>query len=163
MDNTLTPEQQLALRQQLEKGLPLCAQPYAELAKRLALDEQRIIQTIEQWQQQGLIKRLGAVINHRKLGYVANGMWVIDVPDEQINHLGQQLSRAPEVTLCYQRPRRLPDWRFNLFCMIHGKSRPQVLATIERLCHCHQIDSSQWQVLFSYQAFKQRGGHYVSS
>ncbi|GHD50255.1 DNA-binding transcriptional regulator, Lrp family [Marinobacter persicus] len=152
----------LRLRQQLENGLPLTPRPYQTLAENTGLTEQQVMAAIEQWQQQGLIKRLGLVVKHRTLGYNANAMVVWDVPDEQVSQLGKTMASIPFITLCYQRPRQLPDWPYNLFCMIHGVSRDRVLAQLDTLIKDHQLTDIPHAVLFSTKAYLQRGGRYVS-
>jgi DNA-binding Lrp family transcriptional regulator len=73
------------------------------------------------------------VVRHHELGYRANAMVVWDAPDEKVERIGRRLGDIDCVTLCYQRPRRLPDWPYNLFCMVHGQDRDDVLACIARL------------------------------
>lgn len=152
----------LRLRQQLEKGLPLTARPYQTLAQRCGLSEADMIHAVRQWQAQGLIKRLGLVVRHRSLGYTANAMVVWDLPDEQVQAVGQALARASCVTLCYQRPRRLPSWPYNLFCMIHGVDRERVLGQLSALIDQHGLQPYPHCVLFSTKAYRQHGGRYVS-
>lgn len=153
----------LRLRQQLELGLPLTPRPYKTLAERTGLSEQEVMSAIRQWQERGLIKRLGLVIKHRTLGYTANAMVVWDVPDDQVQNLGRALARTSFITLCYQRPRRLPDWPYNLFCMIHGVDRQRVLSQLEALIADLGLEPIPHAVLFSTKAYRQRGGRYVSS
>ncbi|WP_281557741.1 hypothetical protein [Thalassomonas sp. RHCl1] len=157
---SLTPEQQRELRAYLEQGLPLSPRPYQEIAARLNTCETEVIKQIRHWQQQNLIRRLGLVVKHRQLGYCANAMVVWDIKDQDINHIAGQLSARPEVSLCYQRPRRLPHWRYNLFCMIHGKDREAVLKQINLLTRELKLDHINKDVLFSYKAFKQQGARY---
>lgn len=152
----------LRLREQLETGLPLTPRPYQALAERTGLTEPQVMSAIAQWQQQGLIKRLGLVVKHRTLGYQANAMVVWDVPDQQVCELGNALAAAPFVTLCYQRPRQLPDWPYNLFCMIHGVTRERVQQQLTSLIEGHQLQQTPHSVLFSSKAYLQRGGRYVS-
>ncbi|MFT7337418.1 MAG: DNA-binding Lrp family transcriptional regulator [Marinobacter maritimus] len=152
----------LRLRQQLEQGLPLAPRPYLALAERTGLTEQEVISAITQWQEQGLIKRFGLVVKHRTLGYTANAMVVWNIPDEQVQALGKSMAGVPFITLCYQRPRRLPDWPYNLFCMIHGTNRERVLAQLEGLIADHNLQHIRHSVLFSNKAYRQRGGRYVS-
>jgi len=152
----------LRLRQQLEEGLPLTPRPYQALAERTGLSEQEVMNTITQWQNDGLIKRFGLVVKHRTLGYTANAMVVWDIPDDQVQALGKAMAGVPFITLCYQRPRRLPDWPYNLFCMIHGTNRARVLAQLESLITQHNLQHVQHSVLFSNKAYRQRGGRYVS-
>jgi DNA-binding Lrp family transcriptional regulator len=152
----------LRLRQQLEKGLPLTPRPYLDLAEKSGLTEQQVMDAVREWQRTGMIKRTGLVVRHRTLGYTANAMVVWDVPDEQVSELGRTLAEAPFVTLCYQRPRRLPDWPYNLFCMIHGTSREKVLQQLDSLVSGHSLEAIPRAVLFSPRAYLQRGGRYVS-
>jgi DNA-binding Lrp family transcriptional regulator len=118
------------------------------------------MQTLAQWMEDGLIKRFGLVVKHHALGYRSNAMVVWDVPDHLVDQVGELLSRADAVTLCYQRPRKLPQWRYNLFTMIHGKSRSMVMEQLADLITTHQLDGIPRDVLFSYRLFKQCGGHY---
>ncbi|WP_144820373.1 Lrp/AsnC family transcriptional regulator [Marinobacter piscensis] len=152
----------LRLRQQLEKGLPLVPRPYQALGERTGLSEQEVMNAITQWQNDGLIKRFGLVVKHRTLGYTANAMVVWDVPDEQVKALGQTLAGVPFITLCYQRPRQLPDWPYNLFCMIHGTDRTRVLAQLDSLIADQNLQHIQHAVLFSNKTYRQRGGCYAS-
>jgi DNA-binding Lrp family transcriptional regulator len=108
----------------------------------------------------GIIKRLGVVVRHHELGYRANAMVVWDVPDERVDVLGQQLGRQDCVTLCYRRPRRLPDWPYNLFCMVHGRDRDDVRACIGRMAEGLGLETVPHTVLFSGRRFKQRGARY---
>lgn len=152
----------LRLRQQLEQGLPLTPRPYQSLAEHAGLSEEEVINAIIQWQEQGLIKRFGLVVKHRTLGYTANAMVVWDVPDEQVQALGKAMADVPFITLCYQRPRRLPDWPYNLFCMIHGTDRKRVLAQLDSVIADLNLQHIHYSVLFSNKAYRQRGGRYVN-
>mgnify|MGYP005807656161 CR=1 FL=1 len=152
----------LRLRRQLELGLPLTPRPYQVLAEKTGLSEYEVMTAIRQWQAHGLIKRFGLVVRHRTLGYTANAMVVWDVPDDRVQALGQALAGKSFITLCYQRPRRLPDWPYNLFCMIHGVDRQRVLSQLKALIEDHGLEQIAHAVLFSTKAYQQRGGRYVS-
>jgi len=156
----LSQTQQAQLRSIIEQGLPIESKPYLALAKQLNCTEQSVIDTINQWQQDGLIKRFGLVVKHRSLGYTANAMVVFDIPVQQVERIGTLLSAENAVTLCYQRPRVLPDWPYNLFCMIHGKNRDQVLAQLADIYTKHQLEQFDKSILFSNKAYKQQGGRY---
>src|SRR5690349_5301779 len=108
MKTGLSPEQTQALRRHLEDGLPRVSRPYQTLAERINADENQVLAQMHQWHEQGLFRRVGLVLNHRALGFTANAMLVLDVPDALIDEVGQRLGRASGITLCYQRPRRLP-------------------------------------------------------
>ncbi|MFP4609981.1 MAG: AsnC family transcriptional regulator [Thiohalophilus sp.] len=149
-----------ALIRAIENGLPLCSRPYAQIADQLGIDEQQVLARLAALQQQGVIKRMGVIVRHRELGYRANAMLVWDVPDERVSELGRCLSQYDFITLCYRRPRVMPDWPYNLFCMIHGKSREEVLQRIDWLIEQCHLESLPHHVLFSRRRFKQRGAVY---
>ncbi len=105
-----------------QAGLPLVAEPYQAIAEQLGLSTQQLMQRMASMQQQVVIRRIAAVPNHYKLGYRYNGMTVWDVDDAQVDTLGRTVAELPFVSHCYQRPRHLPDWPYNLFAMVHGKT-----------------------------------------
>jgi DNA-binding Lrp family transcriptional regulator len=144
----------------IQDGLPLVARPYQAVGARLGWSEQVVIDKLGSMIDAGIIKRLGVVVRHHELGYRANAMVVWDVPDERVDQLGVQLGRQDCVTLCYQRPRRRPDWPYNLFCMVHGRDRDEVLKCIERMVEGLGLESVAHSVLFSGRRFKQRGARY---
>ena len=147
----------------IQGGLPLVAKPYAAIAAQLGLAEAELITRLETLQAAGMIKRMGVVVRHRELGYRANAMVVWDIPDDQVERIGELLAAETCVTLCYQRPRRLPAWRYNLFCMIHGSERVSVLRRLEQIVAHHGLEKIPHSVLFSGRSFKQRGAHYVET
>ncbi|MDY7565231.1 AsnC family protein [Pseudomonas sp. RTC3] len=163
MNVGLNAEQALALRRRLETGLPLVPRPYQALAQQINADESQVLEQMRQWGEQGLFRRVGLVLNHRALGFTANAMLVLDVPDGLIDEVGHRLGRVPGITLCYQRPRRLPQWRYNLFCMVHGRQRDRVKAQIQALLEKHLLSDLPHQLLFSTQVFKQCGGRFAPS
>jgi len=144
----------------VQKGLPLVSRPYATIADSLQLNEQQVIDRLQFLKQEGLIKRLGVIVNHRKLGYSANAMVVFNIPDELIHEIGQQIGQFDFVNLCYQRPRHQGVWPYNLFCMIHGKSQGTVLQQLTELIQHCQLEDYPHDVLFSQRCFKQRGAIY---
>ena len=146
-----------ALIEAIGNGLPLVKRPYAALAARLACSEREVIEGIKAIIAEHNLKRFGIVVRHRTLGYRANGMVVWDIPDHRVSELGHCIGQYSFVTLCYQRPRRLPAWRYNLFSMIHGQDRRAVIEQVEFIveeCGMHDIER---EILFSKRCFKQRG------
>ncbi|MBK8184480.1 MAG: Lrp/AsnC family transcriptional regulator [Candidatus Competibacteraceae bacterium] len=145
----------------LQPGLPLVAQPYRALADSLGISERWVIERLRNWLEQGLIKRLGVIVRHRELGYRANAMVVWDIPDAGISAIGRALAAESGVNLCYRRPRRLPAWPYNLFCMMHGRERHEVLDRIDALRVRHPLMKYPHAVLFSTRCFRQRGACYL--
>ncbi|HEX9626955.1 MAG TPA: AsnC family transcriptional regulator [Acidiferrobacterales bacterium] len=146
----------------IQHGLPLTARPYAAVAEQLGMDESEVIRRIERMLARGVIKRLGVVVRHHELGYRANGMVVWDLPNDSVDAVGRRIKALPFVTLCYRRPRRPPDWPYNLFCMIHGHDRDEVLANLALLRERCGLEAVPHEVLFSRRRYKQRGAQYVS-
>jgi len=153
-----------AIQQQLlsviEHGLPLVAQPYLAIAEQISTTEAEVISILHAWQQQGFMRRFGLVVRHRKLGYCANAMVVWNVANEHVPAVADKLAKESVVTLCYQRPRVLPQWPYNLFCMIHGKSKDEVLQQLNELCQRNQLEHLEKNVLFSSKAYKQQGARF---
>jgi len=145
----------------VQDGLPVVPRPYAEVGCQLGLSEDQVIAGLSRLLAEGVIKRLGIVVRHHELGYRANAMVVWDVPDERVGDVGRQLAALPYVTLCYRRPRRLPAWPYNLFCMIHGRDRSAVEAQIEEAVRAIGLGDLPRAVLFSRRRFKQRGARYA--
>lgn len=109
-------------------GLPLTPRPYAEIARWLGIGEAEVMERMTAMQARGVIRRIAVAPNHYALGLGANGMSVWDVEDADVDGLGAQVGALTFVSHCYRRPRRLPDWPFNLFAMIHGHDRTEVEA-----------------------------------
>ena len=141
-------------------GLPLVAAPYAAVSRQLGIPESEVLELLRTMLADGRIRRIGAVVRHRRLGYDANAMAVWDVPDGQVAALARRLARDPAVTLCYRRARALPDWPYNLYCMVHGRLRSVVAGEIDRLAAALGLDAFPHAVLFSNRCFSQRAARY---
>ena len=161
MTSLLNDLQALQLRRLLEAGLPLAARPYQVLAERIGANEEAVLGQVRDWSESGLFRRVGLVLKHRAMGFRANAMLVMNIPDDQVDEVGRKLGQAAGVNLCYQRPRRLPDWPYNLFCMVHGREREQVCRLIDMMLAEHGLSDVPHQLLFSTRAFKQCGGRYA--
>ena len=149
-----------ALIKAVEHGLPVVSRPYAEIAAQLNTSEEDVINRLQQLIDRGIIKRYGVVVRHRELGYTANGMVVWNVPDEQVDEIGACIGKYACVTLSYHRPRRLPDWPYNLFTMVHGSSREEVSQRVEEIVEKCGLQNIAHTIIFSTRRFKQRGASY---
>ncbi|HSA88930.1 MAG TPA: Lrp/AsnC family transcriptional regulator [Burkholderiales bacterium] len=142
------------------RGLPLVPAPYEAVAESLGLSEARVISLLKSMLDEGRIRRIGAVIRHRRVGYEANAMVVWDVPDPLVRELGAKVAKDSSVTLCYRRARALPEWPYNLYCMLHGRSRERVLSDVKRISAAYGLGRFPRSVLFSRQCFAQRAANY---
>jgi DNA-binding Lrp family transcriptional regulator len=149
-------EAERALAARVAAGLPLTPRPFAAFG----LSEDEIIGALQRWLASGVVRRIGAVVRHRPLGYEANAMVVWDVPDEDAGDAGRRLAADAAVTLCYRRARVLPEWPYNLYCMVHGRERAAVASAIERLCARHALERHPRSILFSQRCFSQRAARY---
>jgi len=109
-----------------QTGLPLVARPYEAVGAMLGVSGDAVCERLARMLEDGLIRRIGAVPNHYRLGYTANGMTVWDVVDERVDELGETIGALAGVSHCYRRPRERPLWPYNLFAMVHGRSREEV-------------------------------------
>lgn len=140
-----------------ESGLPLVPEPYQLLAQQTGLSNEEVQSRFRDMLTRGVIRRIAAVPNHYRIGYRYNGMSVWDVDDAVIDNVGNQVGHMDFVSHCYQRPRHLPLWPYNLFAMVHGKSRDEVEEKVGRIarllggvCRAHEI-------LYSTEILKKTG------
>ena len=146
-----------ALIAAVQSGLPLVARPYEAVGAMLGVPGEQVRERLEHMLAQGLVRRIGAVPNHYRLGFTANGMSVWDVADDQVDALARQVAQLTGVSHCYRRTRRLPEWPYNLFAMLHGRSRDEVqrqadvvAALLGPACRAHDI-------LYSTEILKKTG------
>ncbi|EAV41887.1 nitrite reductase heme biosynthesis H protein [Roseibium aggregatum IAM 12614] len=140
-----------------QAGLPLVTRPYAVVAESLGLSEADLIERLKHLKAQGIIRRIGAAPNHYRLGMTANGMTVWDVDDAVVDSLGEKVGGLPFVTHCYRRPRALPDWPYNLFAMVHGETRDEVVAKRSEISSLLGKACRASDILFSTRILKKTG------
>lgn len=147
----------LALIRATQEGLPLVAQPYHALAERLGMEPEEVMARMQRMLELGIIRRIGVVPNHYALGYKANGMTVWDVDDSQVDRLGEAIGRLDFVSHSYRRPRRLPVWPYNLFAMVHAKSREEVEAMANQIAYVLGDACRGKDILYSSRILKKTG------
>ncbi|MES0326854.1 MAG: Lrp/AsnC family transcriptional regulator [Gammaproteobacteria bacterium] len=140
-----------------QSGLPVVTEPYHQIAEQLNIPTQLLMDRLDAMKKDNRIRRIGVVPNHYKLGYTANGMSVWDVDDAIINEVGEQLGELDMVTHCYQRPRFLPEWSYNLFAMVHGHDREEVLNKVQQIAELLGNKSRKHDILFSTRILKKTG------
>ena len=141
----------------VQAGLPLCREPYRALAAELGLDAGEVMARLKRMLARGIIRRIGAVPNHYRLGVTANGMTVWDIDDANVEWAGAMVGALPFVTHCYRRPRHLPLWPFNLFAMVHGRSRAEVAEKVGKIAAVLDNASRAHDVLYSTRILKKTG------
>ena len=120
-----------ALVRATDQQIPLCARPFADIARQLGKPEQHVVDRLQSWKREGVLRRIAAILDHRNSGFKANGMCVWPVEGD-ISAVGRRLAGRSEVTHCYQRP-RLEEFPFDLYAMIHTSSREETKALFRNI------------------------------
>ncbi|MDR1109926.1 MAG: Lrp/AsnC family transcriptional regulator [Deltaproteobacteria bacterium] len=144
---------------QLEKRLIHClsgdlgpsGRPYLELARKLGISEELVLGMIGDFQERGILRRLGAVVVHQRSGFKANAMVVLEVPEDSLDEAGQALAGLPCVSHCYQRP-PVEGWPYNLYAMVHAQSGAELSALISDMASL--VGPTRWRVLESVRELK---------
>lgn len=140
-----------------QAGLPLVPDPWAAVGQVTGMSGEEVRERLARLQEGGVIRRIAAVPNHYRLGYVANGMTVWDVDDAEIDRLGREIAALEGVSHCYRRPRHLPHWPYNLFAMLHGRSVEEVEVQAERLRERLGAACRDHRILYSSRILKKTG------
>lgn len=141
-----TPAEEAALRM-VQGDLPDCAEPYSEIARLAGLTEAEVLDLLERLKSQGVIRRFGATLRHQQAGYGDNAMvaWYVE-QDRDLDEVGALMASRPEISHCYQR-RNCYEWPFNLYTMVHARSRQECLDLVDELAKVSRV--SQYAILFS--------------
>lgn len=140
-----------------QAGLPLTPQPYQTIANQLGISAEIVMQRLSAMQEQGVIRRIGAVPNHYRLGYTFNGMTVWNIADEHIDEMGKKVGLLDFVSHCYHRPRHEPEWCYNLFAMVHSKTETGVNQQIKIISELLGDYNLGHDVLYSTRILKKTG------
>ena len=140
-----------------QAGLPLVPRPCHAIAAELGLDPAEVMRRLQRMLDTGAIRRIAAVPNHYALGYRANGMSVWDVDDAEVGEAGRGIGALAFVSHCYLRPRHPPLWPYNLFAMVHGRSRAEVEAHIAGIAAKLGGQQRAHDVLYSRRILKKTG------
>lgn len=143
--------------EETQNGLPLCPDPFAVVAKEIGADAEQVRKRMQHMLDVGIIRRIGVVPNHYALGYTANGMSVWDVPSDRVDELGARIGALDFVSHCYNRPRHMPDWSYNLFAMVHGRDRAEVEEKVATVAAELGDAARDFQILYSTKILKKTG------
>jgi DNA-binding Lrp family transcriptional regulator len=138
-------------------GLPLVPRPYHRVAEQLDLSAAEVMERLCRMQASGVIRRIGVVPNHYAVGVRANGMAVWDVIDEAVAELGRRVGALDFVSHCYRRRRQPPDWPYNLFAMVHGRTRDEVDTRVGEISAFIGPAARACDVLYSVRILKKTG------
>lgn len=154
MNNTVLEKKIIQVTQ---SGLPIESRPFLKISQQLNISEQQVIDIFQSMKEKGLIRRVGLVPNHYAIGYLFNLMTVWDINDSDIDQVGKMVGRLDYVSHCYQRPRHLPEWPYNFFAMVHGKSEQEANEKMNQISELVKAYCNQFTALKSSKILKKTG------
>jgi DNA-binding Lrp family transcriptional regulator len=125
-------ELDIAVIRALQGDMPVVEEPYTAAAAQLGMAQERFLDHLAGMQERGLLRRVAAILYHRRAGFSANGMGVWQVPDEQIFEIGCRMAAVRGISHCYQRP-TYEDWPYSVFTMAHGRSKEECDAVLDAI------------------------------
>ena len=141
----------------LQEDFPLCAEPYKILAARADMTEEEFLQRVKELVAEKKIRKMGAVLRHREVGFNANALCAWQVPPDKLDAVAQVMSSCAAVSHCYDRT-PAPNWQFNLYTMIHAKTRDECEQIIDELANVTGI--TNYKILYTKREWKKTGMKY---
>ncbi len=132
LDTVAYDERDVAVIRATQGDMPVVSEPYAPAAQRLGMDVETLLEHMAGMRERGLLRRVAAILFHRRAGFSANGMGVWKVPAEQIPELGPRMASYRGISHCYQRP-TYEDWPYSVFTMAHGRSKEECDAILDAI------------------------------
>jgi DNA-binding Lrp family transcriptional regulator len=144
-------EHDVAVIRALQGDMPVVEEPYAPAAAELGISQAQLLEHLRQMQERKLLRRVAAILFHRRAGFSANGMGVWKVPEERVPDLGPRMAAFRGISHCYQRP-TYADWPYSIFTMAHGRSKDECDAILDSIAEHTGIDERA--TLYSSTEFK---------
>ena len=141
----------------LQEEFPLCEEPYKVLAEKVGISEEEFLKRVQKLVDEKKIRKMGAVLRHREAGFKANALCAWSVPPEKLDEIAKIMSSHPAVSHCYDRT-TAPNWFYNLYTMIHAKSREECNEIISELSKTTGIEN--FQIMYSKKEWKKTGMKY---
>ncbi len=136
---------------ELQRDLEIIERPFLKSAQKIGVTEEQLLEKAKYYEDIGVMRRFAAILRHREVGFVANGMIVWKVPTERIEEVGTKLGSFPQVSHCYQRP-VYPDWPYSVFSMVHCKTSEEAQDMANQIQKLIGVD--EYKILFSSREFK---------
>ncbi len=141
----------------ISMDMPLTKEPYMDLARKLGIEQRVLLKQIRFFKKNGHMRKLSAILNHRKIGFRYNAMVVWNIPEELIDKAGCVMAAFDEVSHCYQRE-KAPGWNYNLYSMVHGKTRNECFNVVNNISK--KTACKDYKVLFSSYEYKKSAAKY---
>jgi DNA-binding Lrp family transcriptional regulator len=143
----------------LQENISITSTPYKEIAEELNMSEDELIHKVKAYNQCGILKRIGAILYHRKAGFNANAMVVWKIDDMDLDRVGRYMASISEVSHCYER-KPCASWNYNLYTMIHEKDRESCNRIIEGIANT--IGIKDYKILYSTKELKKTSMKYFN-
>ena len=144
-------DEDVALIRATQGDMPIVSEPYAQAAERLGISQEAVLERLESLRERGGLRRVAAILYHRRAGFSANGMGVWAVPEDQILETGKRMAAFRGISHCYQRP-TYADWPYSVFTMAHGRSKEECDAILDSIAQDTGIEERS--TLYSSTEFK---------
>lgn len=144
----------------LQEDIPIVPEPYKQIAKELGISQNELLGKIDEFCSNGIIRRFGAILNHRNAGFKANAMVVWRVPEDRIKEISKVMVMFLQVSHCYRRP-VFPNWPYNIFNMIHGETKNQCEKIVKEISIISNI--SDYNILYSTCELKKTSMKYFNN
>jgi DNA-binding Lrp family transcriptional regulator len=131
--------------------LPIVAEPFAPAAAELGVTQEALLSHLAGMKERGLLRRVAAILFHRRAGFSANGMGVWKVPAEKIDEMAPRMAALRGISHCYERP-TYPDWPYSVFTMAHGRSKEECDSILDSIAASTGI--TERSTLYSSTEFK---------
>lgn len=141
----------------MQDEFPLVLEPYREIADKIGISEQELLDRLERYKKSGQIRKMGAVLRHREVGYSANALCAWLVPESRNEEVGRLMASKSEITHCYTRLEQ-PGWRYNFYTMIHGHNRQECQDFAAKLAQ--EAGLADYIMLFSTKEWKKTSMKY---
>lgn len=141
----------------MQDDFPLVAEPYKEIAQRVGISEKELLERLNAYRRTGKIRKMGAVLKHREVGFAANALCAWIVPEDRIDEVGKIFMDHPAITHCYSRVSQ-PEWPYNFYIMLHAHTREECRKMVEKLAEATGL--SRYTMLFSTREYKKASMRY---
>jgi DNA-binding Lrp family transcriptional regulator len=122
----------VAVIRALQGDMPVIPEPYEPAARELGIPQERLLEHLAGMRERRLLRRVAAILFHRRAGFSANGMGVWNVPEDRIAEIGPRMAAVRGISHCYQRP-TYKDWPYSVFTMAHGRSKEECDAILDSI------------------------------
>ncbi len=152
-------ERDIEIIREMQEDIEVISRPFEKMSERLGLREEDLLEKMKEFQERGIMRRFAAILRHQKAGFKANGMITWKVPPERVEEVGMVAASFSQVSHCYQRP-IYPDWQYNLFSMVHARSKEGCEKIAEEISKRTGIQD--YAILYSTKEYKKERVRYFT-